>query len=157
MVKEEYTKYGNPREYLRSLPMDAMYYLLDYSYGPVKDLNRIREFVKNSEFKSENKNPSFMSELISLLQSKQKKRLEDEEKRVKGMEELDTDNNGNITQKEIKQTIKEEMTPEEKAKIKDDIEEAVSNEDVNAEFKEPTGMYNTPTAVAAIFGKNREK
>jgi len=156
MVKEEYTKYGNPREYLRSLPMDAMYYLLDYSYGPVKDLNRIREFVKNSEFKSENKNPSFMSELISLLQSKQKKRLEDEEKRVKDMEELDTDNDGNISKKEIKQTIKEKITPEEKAEIKSDIEEAISNEDINAEFREPTGMYNVPAAMAEIFKNNRK-
>lgn len=70
---------------------------------------------------------------------------------------LDSDLDGKVEKKEIKQAIKEEMTPEEKAKIKGDIEEAVSNEDSNAEFREPTGMYNTPAAMAEIFKNNRNK
>lgn len=69
---------------------------------------------------------------------------------------LDKDADNKIEKKEIKQAVKEEMTPEEKAKIKGDIEEAVSNEDSNAEFREPTGMYNTPAAMAEIFKNNRE-
>lgn len=69
---------------------------------------------------------------------------------------LDKNSNGNISKKEIKQAVKEEMTPEEKAEIKGDIEEAVSNEDSNAKFREPTGMYNTPAAMAEIFKNNRE-
>ena len=49
------------------------------------------------------------------------------------------------------------MTPDEKAKIKGDIEDVVTNEDRNAEFREPTGMYNTPAAVAQIFKNNKNK
>lgn len=29
------------------------------------------------------------------------------------------------------------------------------NTDINEELKEPTGMFNTPAAMAAIFGKNK--
>ena len=70
---------------------------------------------------------------------------------------FDKDADNKVEKKEIKQVVKEEMTPEEKAKIKSDIEEAVTNEDINAEFREPTGMYNIPAATTQIFSNNRKK
>lgn len=122
--------------------------------------------------------------------------------KTKNKQPFDKDADNKVEKKEIKQTIKEEMTPEEKAKIKGDIEEAVTNEDYdgpnneniafmqkvqdkmnkatkevgsepwpkqpdtddsdiwndddNARFRTPTGMYDTPAIMAQIFKNNRE-
>ena len=67
---------------------------------------------------------------------------------------FDKDNDNKVEKNEIKQTIKEEMTPEEKAKIKGDIEEAVSNDD--SKFKTPMG-WNMPEVFTQVRENSKNK